>query len=94
VRRDRVLVLCERAPWPRNNRTALRNYWLIDGLAKKYAIDLVVAGEAAPMPAAFASIVEDYACFPAAPPNAGRPYATERARQAAVREPVANRLGR
>jgi polysaccharide biosynthesis protein PslH len=87
-----VLVLCERAPWPREDRTALRNYWLIDGLAKKYAIDLVVTGEAGAMPSTFASIIDDYACFPAAAPNS--PYANERARQAAVREHVANRLGR
>jgi glycosyltransferase involved in cell wall biosynthesis len=85
VRRDRVLVLCEHAPWTRNDRTALRNYWLIDGLAKKYALDLVVANEATPIPSTFASIVEDYASF-----HASR---DERTRSAALREYVANRLG-
>jgi glycosyltransferase involved in cell wall biosynthesis len=85
VRRDRVLVLCEHAPWPRNDRTSLRNYWLIDALAKKYALDLVVANEASPIPPTFASIVEDYASFPVTQ--------NERARNAALHEYVANRLG-
>jgi glycosyltransferase involved in cell wall biosynthesis len=60
----RVLYLCGQAPWPRNGGALLRNYWMIDALHEKYAVDLVVADEAEPMPADFAALVDDYACFP------------------------------
>jgi glycosyltransferase involved in cell wall biosynthesis len=84
----------------------LRNYWMIDALAKDYAVDLVVADEPGPIPSSFAALVNDYACFPrsaaerrglgrilrAALP--GESTLTAGWTSAALREHVANRLGR
>jgi glycosyltransferase involved in cell wall biosynthesis len=64
VKRGRVLYLCGQAPWLRNGGSMLRNYWMIDALAKNYAVDLVVADEPGSIPSAFAALVDDYASFP------------------------------
>lgn len=80
MRKGRVLVLCDEAPWARLHGAATRNFWLIEALAKTYFVDLVVSGDPTPMPSSFAAIVGDYAHF------AGR--------DATVREYVENRLGR
>ncbi len=103
--RNRVLYLCGQAPWLRNGGALLRNYWMIDALAKKYAVDLVVADEPGPIPASFATLVDDYAAFPrngaqrggfgrlarAAAPGAS--MLTAGWTSDALREYVANRLG-
>lgn len=103
--RGRVLYLCGQAPWLRNGGALLRNYWMIDALAKRYAVDLVVADEPGPIPPAFAALVGDYAAFPrdaaqrrglrrvarAAVP--GESMLTAGWTNAALREHVANRLG-
>ena len=62
--KSRVLFLCGTAPWLRNGGALLRNYWMIRALARRYAIDLVVADEPGSIPADFAAIVDDYASFP------------------------------
>jgi glycosyltransferase involved in cell wall biosynthesis len=62
--KPRVLYLCGQAPWPRNGGALLRNYWMIHALSRRYAVDLIVAEEPGEMPAAFANLVDDYACFP------------------------------
>jgi glycosyltransferase involved in cell wall biosynthesis len=106
VSKERVLYLCGHAPWQRNGGAMLRNYWMIDALTKKYAVDLVVAGEPGPIPSDFAALVDDYACFPRS--AAGRSGLRRIARAAtpgestltagwtntALREYVAERLGR
>ena len=90
----------------RNGGALLRNYWMIDALAKRYAVDLVVADEPGPIPESFATLVDDYAAFPRDP--ARRSGLGRLARAAApgaslltagwtstpLREYVANRLGR
>jgi polysaccharide biosynthesis protein PslH len=105
VKRNRVLYLCGQAPWLRNGGALLRNYWMIDALAKRYAVDLVVADEPGPIPASFAALVDDYAAFPrngaqrgglsriagAAAP--GSSTLTAGWTNAALHEHVANRLG-
>jgi glycosyltransferase involved in cell wall biosynthesis len=62
--KSRVLFLCGTAPWLRNGGALLRNYWMIHALARRYAIDLVVADEPGPIPADFSAIIDDYARFP------------------------------
>lgn len=103
--KHRVLYLCGQAPWLRNGGSMLRNYWMIDSLAKKYTVDLVVADEPGPMPAAFAALVDHYACFPrsasergvagrlARALNPGESVLTAGWTSPALREHVANRLG-
>jgi polysaccharide biosynthesis protein PslH len=102
----RVLFMCAQAPWLRNGGALLRNYWMIDALSKHYAVDLVVADEAASITPAFAARVDDYASFPrtegqrtgfgrlmrAALP--GESTLTAGWTNPALREHVANRLGR
>jgi glycosyltransferase involved in cell wall biosynthesis len=104
--KSRVLFLCGTAPWLRNGGALLRNYWMIRSLARRYAIDLVVADEPGNIPADFAAIVDDYASFPrgtnarggfgrlarAAMP--GESTLTAGWASPALREYVANRLGR
>jgi glycosyltransferase involved in cell wall biosynthesis len=104
--KPRVLFLCGQAPWLRNAGALLRNYWMIHALAKRYAIDLVVADEPGAIPADFSAIVDDYASFPrgtnarggfgrlarAAMP--GESTLTAGWASPALREYVANRLGR
>lgn len=106
MKRARVLYLCNQAPWLRNGGSMLRNYWMIDALAKRFVVDVVVADEPGPMPAEFAALIDDYACFPRA--GGGRSRAGRMLRVArpgnssltagwtgpAMREYVANRLGR
>jgi glycosyltransferase involved in cell wall biosynthesis len=103
--KDRILYLCGTAPWLRNGGQMLRNYWLIDALAKKYAVDLVVADEPGPMPEAFAGLVAHYACFPRSASlrrNRGRLLRAATSAESmltagwtspALREHVSNRLG-
>lgn len=104
--KPRVLFLCGQAPWLRNGGALLRNYWMIDALAKTYAIDLVVADEPGSIPPAFAALVDDYASFPRSAGERGGFGRLARAAlpgestltagwtNAALREYVANRLGR
>jgi len=106
VTQGRVLYLCGKAPWLRNGGSMLRNYWMLDALAKNYTVDLVVADEPGPIPSTFAALVDDYACFPrsaaerrglgrilrAAMP--GESTLTAGWTSVALREHVANRLGR
>jgi glycosyltransferase involved in cell wall biosynthesis len=104
--KPRVLVLCGQAPWLRNGGALLRNYWLIHGLSKKYAIDLVVADEPGSIPTDFAALVDDYASFPrgtnarggfgrlARAVMPGESTLTAGWASPALREYVANRLGR
>jgi glycosyltransferase involved in cell wall biosynthesis len=101
-----VLYLCGQAPWLRNGGSMLRNYWMIDALAKRHAVDLVVADEPGPIPSSFAALIDDYAAFPrsdaqraglgrlarAAAP--GQSMLTAGWTNVALREYVANRLGR
>ena len=104
--KGRVLYVCGEAPWLRNGGSMLRNYWMIDALAKNYAVDLVVADEPGPIPSNFAAVVDDYACFPrtstqrhglgpiARAAVTGESTLTAGWTSAALREHVANRLGR
>lgn len=106
MKRARVLYLCNQAPWLRNGGSMLRNYWMIDALAKRFVVDVVVAEEPGPMPAEFAALIDDYACFPRVPggrSGAGRMLRAARPGNStltagwtgpAMREYVANRLGR
>jgi glycosyltransferase involved in cell wall biosynthesis len=64
MKNRRVLYLCGQAPWLRNGGSMLRNFWMIETLAKMYTVDLVVADEPGAIPAAFGAIVDDYAAFP------------------------------
>ncbi len=104
--KPRVLFLCGQAPWLRNGGALLRNYWMIDALSKRYAVDLVVADEPGAIPADFAAIVDDYASFPRGTNSRGGFGRLARAvlpgestltagwASPALREYVANRLGR
>ena len=106
MNKRRVMVLCAQAPWPRNGGALLRNYWLIDALRKVYTVDLVVADETTSIPASFAALVDDYACFPRQGADRGGVKRLLRAAlpgessltagwtNAALREYVADRLGR
>lgn len=106
VKKPRVLYLCNQAPWLRNGGSMLRNYWMIDALAKRFVVDMVVADEPGPMPAEFAALIDDYACFPRVAggrSTAGRMLRVARPGNStltagwtgpAMREHVANRLGR
>jgi hypothetical protein len=103
--KERLLYLCGAAPWLRNGGSMLRNYWMIDALAKRYAVDLVVADEPGPIPDAFAAIVDHYACFPRTAAERsgigrivrsvapGESALTAGWTSMALREHVANRLG-
>lgn len=106
MKRPRVLYLCPRAPWLLNGGAMLRNYWMIDALAKQYAVDLIVADERGEIPPLFAALIDDGACFAR---DAGRGTTIGRLARAAafgettltagwisdeLREHVANRLGR
>lgn len=63
--KPRLLYLCDHAPWPCNDGTLIRNYWLIRALSRRYTIDLVTADEPElPMPQAFRELIGEYACFP------------------------------
>jgi glycosyltransferase involved in cell wall biosynthesis len=104
--KPRVLFLCGQAPWLRNGGALLRNYWMIDALAKNYAIDLVVADAPGPITPGFAALVDDYASFPRSLSERGGLGRLTRAAlpgestltagwtSTALREYVANRLGR
>ncbi len=104
--KPRVLFLCGQAPWLRNGGALLRNYWMIDALSKRYAVDLVVADEPGAIPADFAAIVDDYASFPRGTNSRGGFGRLARAvlpgestltagwASPALREYVADRLGR
>jgi glycosyltransferase involved in cell wall biosynthesis len=106
MNKRRVMVLCGQAPWPRNGGALLRNYWMIDALRKQYAVDLVVADEATPIPPDFAAVIDDYACFPRRPHERGGISRLVRAAlpgessltagwtSPELREYVADRLGR
>lgn len=84
----------------------LRNYWMIDALAKSYVVDLVVADEPGEMPPSFAAMIDEYACFPRSASERGGFGRLARAAQpgestltagwtsAPLYEFVANRLGR
>ena len=104
--KPRVLFLCGQAPWLRNGGALLRNYWMIDALTKRYAVDLVVADAPGAITPGFAALVDDYASFPrsagersgfgrlarvAAP---GESTLTAGWTNVALREYVAERLGR
>ncbi len=104
--KQRILVLCNQAPWLRNGGSMLRNAWMIDALAKAYTVDLVVADEPGPIPASFAALLDHYACFPrrdADRAGSGRTLRALRPGQSSLtagwtspelREHVAERLGR
>ncbi len=64
MNKRRVLYLCAQAPWPRNGGALLRNYGMIRALSERFAVDLVVADEAEPIPPDFAAFIDDYAHFP------------------------------
>jgi polysaccharide biosynthesis protein PslH len=104
--KPRMLYLCGQAPWPRNGGALLRNYWMISALSQCYAVDLVTAETADPIPADFAALIDDYAAFPrtasarsgvgrlarAALPNGSS--LTAGWTSPALRDHVAERLGR
>lgn len=106
MNKERILYLCGTAPWLRNGGSMLRNYWMIDALAKKYIVDLVVTEEPGPIPDEFGALIDQYACFPrsaadrrpigrlfrAAAP--GQSTLTAGWTNPALREHVSNRLGR
>ena len=107
MKKPRVLFICGSAPWPRNGGAMLRNYYMIAALSRAYCVDVVVADQPdEAVPAAFASMVDDYAAFPRTANArggfgriarlAGRHQSTLTAgwTSPALRDYVAERLGR
>lgn len=104
--KPRLLYICGRAPWPRDRRAAMRNYWMIAALTEMYAVDLVTAEAAQGIPGDFAAKIDDYAAFPRSAPYCGGVGRLARAvsrdgssltagwTNPALREYVAERVGR
>lgn len=68
----RLLVLTKLAPWRLNGGALIRNYWLIDALARSYAVDLVCADNAPAPPEAFAARLASVRQFARAEGRAGK----------------------
>jgi glycosyltransferase involved in cell wall biosynthesis len=61
---ERVLVLVRLAPWTERGGARIRNHWMIQGLASRYRVDLVLAAEADDAPPAYHAMLESIAGFP------------------------------
>jgi glycosyltransferase involved in cell wall biosynthesis len=57
-------MLLQQAPWKLNGGALIRNYWMAIGVARRYALDLVVAETADAPPPDFAAACASITCFP------------------------------
>ncbi len=72
--KEALLYLCQFNPWPLSGGGLIRDYWLIQTLARRFSVDLVTADAAEPAPAEFAAVCREIRSFPRPTPGgkAGR----------------------
>ena len=69
----RFVYVCQHDPWRLDGGALIRNYWFVRGLAQRYRVDLVTAGDpGGPIPADFAARCASITRFPAPRGVAGK----------------------
>ena len=69
----RFVYVCQHDPWRLDGGALIRNYWFVRGLAQRYRVDLVTAGDPAePIPAEVAAMCASVWRCPSANGTAGK----------------------
>ncbi len=62
--KTKYLLLLQQAPWLLNGGAIIRNYWMVQALARRYDLDLIVAQADGDPPSEFEALCSSVTCMP------------------------------